>query len=364
MKKILHVSYSMDTGGGPLTIKRIVEDFREYEYFVSGNPGVYMEHFKKILPASHILGLKGPNLFFNLWLLITFCRRNSIDILHVHGRGAASFARFVKIFRPKTKVVYTPNGFFPKSLPFLIRQLYVLGERVLFLLTDLVFFVSRSEQATFARSLWLKNQNKKFIYIQNYINEDLLKEKPMLPFEHMTDRSPKFLFIGRLSMQKGVDILIESLKIFDDAFHLTVIGYGEMEDYLRGEIKNDFAHSIDFKGKVNEAFRYMPNFDALLLPSRFEGLPFTVLEAMLYRLPLIVTPCNGTIDLMGEGNGYVSESIDAVSFAKAVSNFCRDFKHDKNRIQEMISRNFQIVRTEYSMNAVKEKINYLYSLDH
>jgi glycosyltransferase involved in cell wall biosynthesis len=351
----------MDTGGGPLTIKRIVEDFPAYSYYVSGNPGVYMEHFKKILPASNILGLRGPNLLLNLRLLISFCRQHKIDILHVHGRGAASFARFVKLFIPRIKIIYTPNGFFPKSLSFPLRSLYVIGERILFTLTDLVFFVSESEQETFSKSLKLNIHNRKFIYIQNYINSDLTVIKPPIPYQHPFAQRPRYLFIGRLSMQKGIDILMESLKLVKGDFQVSIIGYGEMEDYLKLEIEKSFKDKVAFVGKVNEAFRYMPNFDALLLPSRFEGLPFTILEAMLYRLPLIVTPCNGTIDLVKNDNGYVAKGIDANSFATAVDAFSSDFQNNRDKIQYFINTNYTKVTKEYSKEAVQEKIKRLYS---
>jgi glycosyltransferase involved in cell wall biosynthesis len=350
----------MDTGGGPLTIKRIVEDFTDYEYYVSGNNGVFMDHFQSVLPPSHILELRGPNLPLNLYLLVKFCRSRSIDILHIHGRGAASFARFVKIFLPKIKTVYTPNGFYPDSLRSPLRQIYILGERLLFALTDIIFFVSLSEQSTFSKNVGIKMPNKKFMYIQNYIDIHLPVNKRPLPYRHTLPYSPKFLFIGRLSRQKGVDILMESLKLIDQNFQATIIGYGEMEDYLKTEIEKNLKDKVIFIGKLNEAFRYMPNFDALLLPSRFEGLPFTVLEAMLYRLPLIVTPCNGTSDLVNDTNGYVAHSVDADAFAAAIRRFMNDFINKKNFIHELLDQNYDLVKREYSVEAVRQKINKLY----
>lgn len=361
MKKILHVSYSMDTGGGPITIKRLIEDFSEYEYYVSGNAGVFMDFFRTIIPPQRILMLHGANLVKNIYLLIRFCRANSIDILHVHGRGAGSFARLVKLFLPRIKIIYTPNGFFPRSLPLPIRWCYVIGERILFYLTDLVFFVSESEKETFARSLRINISSSKFIYIQNYINDDLRRTKTSLPYEHPFSFAPKFLFIGRLSKQKGVDILVESLKLIKGEFQVTIIGYGEMEPYLETQISEHLNSKVVYIGKLHEAFRYMPSFDALLLPSRFEGLPFTVLEAMLYGLPLIVTPCNGTIDVVDRNNGYIADAIDATSFAKAIEEFCHDFSNNKNSIEAMVLANHEKVTSHYSLSAVRKKIYFIYT---
>jgi glycosyltransferase involved in cell wall biosynthesis len=225
MKKILHVSYSMDTGGGPLTIKRIVEDFPKYEYFVSGNAGFFMQYFSTVLPGNKLLYLKGMNLPLNLFLICKFCFKNKIDIVHVHGRGAASFSRFVKLFRPSTKIIYTPNGFFPDSLSPIKKRAYLLLERCLFKITDLVFFVSLSEQKTFAESIPGLNESK-FIYIQNYLNPSQEYYNPF-PYKHTTSAPVKFLFIGRLSPQKGIDILIEALKLTkSNSYHVVIVGYG------------------------------------------------------------------------------------------------------------------------------------------
>lgn len=361
MKKVLHISYSMDTGGGPLTIKRIVEDFKDYEYFVSGNKGVFMDYFSKVLSPGKLLYLKGMNLPLNLWMICRFCARHKIDIVHVHGRGAASFARFVKLFRPSTKIIYTPNGFFPDSLTPIKRRLYLILERFLFSFTDLVFFVSRSEQAMFSTSIPGLNESK-FIYIQNYLTPTEEYFNP-LPYAHDSTAKVKFLFIGRLSPQKGVDILIEALKkVRDKDFHVTVVGYGEDEEYLRKEISNPpLQGKVTFLGKVHEAYRLMPNFDALLLSSRFEGLPFTILEAMWFRLPLVVTPAQGIVDLLNENNSYISAAIESSAYSEKIDRFMEDFTHNRPKIDSFVSANFSLLKTEYSREAVKDKIDRLYA---
>ncbi|MGE0588237.1 MAG: glycosyltransferase family 4 protein [Cyclobacteriaceae bacterium] len=362
MKNILHVSFSMDTGGGPITIKRIVEDFPKYNHFVVGNEGVFMKGFRHTLRPEKVKNLKGWNLVYNLWLLVRLVKTWNIDVLHLHGRGAASFGRFVRLFR-KIKVIYTPNGFFPNSLPWYFRGLYVIGERILLGLTNIVFFVSESEKQTYVKSLRLRPTNPRLVVVQNYLNLERSDYETVLPFTHQTDKKIKFLFIGRLSRQKGVDILLESIKrlTYKD-YHLTIIGYGEMEEYLKSEIrKKDLSDNVTFEGKINEAFRLMPHFDALLLPSRFEGLPFTILEAMVYKLPVIGTPCNGSVDLLRGGHGYMSRDVGVKSYLDAIFEFLNDFEKRPAEIAAMVERNHIKLIDCYTLRAVKEKINLIYS---
>lgn len=359
-KKILHVSYSMDTGGGPLTLKRLVEDFPEYDHHVAGNEGVFLQHFRKTLLPEKVMRLRGPNLVLNLKLILEYCRKNGIDILHVHGRGAGSFARFVKVFRKRTKVVYTPNGFFPRSLPFVIRQGYVRGERMLLRLTDIVFLVSDSECRTFRHYVSDKQSNK-YVVVQNYLNPasgnyEVIKNYPL------SKDSINFLYIGRLCAQKGTDILIEALKqVTVPNVKAHIVGYGEEEAYVRKELESpELKGKAVFLGKINEAFRLMPNFDALLLPSRFEGLPFTILEAMLYKLPLIVTPANGIIDILNKHNSYMADDISPQEFADAIHAFVSDWNTDRERITRTAEENHRLLMSTYSYDAVKGKIEYIY----
>lgn len=364
MKKILHVSYSMDTGGGPLTIRRIIEDFPENQYYVSGNRGVHLDYFYKILSPDRMLRLRGWNLPLNLILLVWFSYKNDITILHAHGRGAASFSRFVKLFKPGIKVIYTPNGFFPQSLSVLVRRIYIIGERLLLSLTDVVFFVSESEKRTFASAVKINLPYHKFVYIQNYLKADSPLYKITQPFSNPTTKLIKFIFIGRLSPQKGIDILVEALRLVDRKdFNLTIVGYGEQESFLLNEIeKPDLKDLVTFIGKHNDAFQLMPHFDALLLPSRFEGLPFTLLEAMHYKLIPIVTPCNGNVDIVNSNVGYISDAITAVSFAKSIDQFMYDYLNDKEKITQLKESAYLKLTEEYSLKAVTDKMVKLYQL--
>jgi glycosyltransferase involved in cell wall biosynthesis len=350
----------MDTGGGPLTIKRLISDFPEYNHHVAGNPGVFMEHFRIKVGVSKTMFLKGPNIILNVYLILKFCLNNGIEVLHLHGRGAASFGRFVRLFKRNLKVVYTPNGFFPDSLPFGIKHIYILAERILFELTDLVFFVSKSEESTFA-SYYRRIDKRKFIQINNYLNPNQESYATTIPYTLPNDRI-NLLFIGRLSPQKGIDILIEALKkLMNNQICVYVVGYGEMEDYLAQQLRlNELNGKVVFLGKINEAFRLMPNFDALLLPSRFEGLPFTILEAMWYKLPLIVTPANGIVDVLNKENSYIASEISAESLRQVMEDFISDWNHNRKKTQDMVEFNSHLLASEYSLEAVRSKVHLLY----
>jgi glycosyltransferase involved in cell wall biosynthesis len=357
--KILHVSFSMDVGGGPLAIKRIVNDVTGQIFYVAGNKGVFLDHFLYSLPPGRVQTLAGRNLVVSLYRLARLCRKEGLDIVHFHGRGAAFFGRLLKLISPTTLIVYSPHGFFPKALAWYVRYPYLLIEWLFVPLTDRFHFVSNSELQTFQR--YVTNIAKeKIFYIQNYIDYSVMANR-VAAIEINT--VPKFLFIGRFCFQKGVDILIDALAKVAKPLEVDIIGYGELEGEMRKKVLDlNLQDKVRFLGKVKDAASQMTKYNGLLAPSRFEGMPFTLLEAMGQRVPIIVTPCVGVVDLFESDYSYISEAIDANSFAKAIEKFIDTLETNEDVIKMAVDENFAVICRRFVFKAVESKFRDLYQL--
>jgi glycosyltransferase involved in cell wall biosynthesis len=128
--------------------------------------------------------------------------------------------------------------------------------------------------------------------------------------------------IGRLDYQKGFDLLIRAIAICDDPrLHLTILGDGP----LRGELEA-LAASLDVAGQVcmpgfqRNPYPFLHQADALVLSSRYEGLPNVVLEAMACGTPVIATPAPGGIFelLDGREGCVIAAELTAESLAVAI----------------------------------------------
>lgn len=117
------------------------------------------------------------------------------------------------------------------------------------------------------------------------------------------------LAVGRLTYQKGFDLLIPQLaKLEDSNFFLTILGEGEEREALENLVlKNHLEQKVCFKGNVENPYKYMEKADALILSSRFEGFPNVVLEALACGTPVLANYCLGGIDeIIKPGfNGYI-----------------------------------------------------------
>lgn len=100
-----------------------------------------------------------------------------------------------------------------------------------------------------------------------------------------------FLAAGRFNYQKGFDLLIESFKVYIDnggTWKLVIVGEGEEKEHIQSLIENyNLKNKIEIKPFTNEIKKYFLKSSALLLSSRWEGMPMIVLEALEMGVPII-----------------------------------------------------------------------------
>ena len=140
----------------------------------------------------------------------------------------------------------------------------------------------------------------------------------------------RIAYIGRLVHEhKGVLNLPAIVTRFaarhDRAFRLDVIGDGPDLEALRGEVaKFEVAEQVSLVGDVShdEVLTRLPRYDVLLMPSRYEGLPLVILEAMAAGVVPVITDLPGVADeAVRDGvNGFLVPRDDLDGFARALEN--------------------------------------------
>jgi len=121
----------------------------------------------------------------------------------------------------------------------------------------------------------------------------------------------KLIFTGRLNQQKGLDILIKSLANLRNegySFQCNIVGDGPLYYQLAKKIQEYSIHDkIHVIGSIpSENIRNMLlDADVFIMPSRYEGMSNSVLEAMEAEMPVIVTRCGGIDHYIDQKNGWV-----------------------------------------------------------
>jgi len=119
--------------------------------------------------------------------------------------------------------------------------------------------------------------------------------------------------VGRLDVvSKGQDILLQALALprwRRRDIRVSLIGSGPHEHVLRGIASRLGLSNVDFRGHLGDIEGVWSAHHALILSSRYEGLPITVVEAMLCGRPCIVTDVGGNRELVRDGiNGFIAKA--------------------------------------------------------
>ena len=132
-------------------------------------------------------------------------------------------------------------------------------------------------------------------------------------------------WVGRLSREKGADVMLDALASADPKWRLSIIGEGDELDRLRqhaGELR--IADRISWHGHIADAGSLITAFDAFILSSRTEGTPIALLEAMNASVPIIATRVGGVPDVVGSSQAMLVPPEQPGMIAEALSHIERD----------------------------------------
>jgi len=174
-----------------------------------------------------------------------------------------------------------------------------------------------------------------------------------------TDNPVRLLFLSRLETEKGVYIAIDTLRILnrkESRFRLIIAGKGSQESRIKEIIKDD--ETIEWAGYVNEEkkHRVLATSHIMILPSYSEGLPLTILEGMMYGLPIISRPVGGIADIVTDKkNGYLIESLSPEENAGKIMQLAGN-----SELFGMISRNNIEKSKLFSPEVVRKRLKRIY----
>jgi glycosyltransferase involved in cell wall biosynthesis len=157
--------------------------------------------------------------------------------------------------------------------------------------------------------------------------------------------------VGRLTEQKGIDILLHALSHLNSyEAHLVVVGAGEMETKLRAlTARLGLESRVHFIGYRADVPRLLGVFDLYVHPARFEGMPNALLEAMATARPIVATQVDGNRELIEDGvHGWLVPPENPDALATAVAAALRD--RDEARRRGIAAR--QRVADHFSLDAM------------
>ncbi len=191
-----------------------------------------------------------------------------------------------------------------------------------------------------------KLKPEKVITLHNPIDTDNIDRKASEPSPFTDDNAVKFVWVGRVARTKGQDVLIKSFAKVHSVIknsRLYVVGkYDKQGEYyllLLSLLKDlGIENIVNFIGFDSNPYRWIKYANCFVMPSRVEGLPNALIEAMYLGVPVVATRCIPVVDRIVENgyNGYVvnpdspEEMADAMLKSLDLKDFVMTYKGASN----------------------------------
>lgn len=279
--------------------------------------GTVRTHHLRHLP---VLGRAGRGIGYSLSLSsLLIGRRHDFDVIYCRSLGdgalVVSLLKFLRLLRiPVLAVPINAGGrgdcWFLRSVPF--------------------------------SPLWVRLLDRQ-IEALNLINTDIARELDDLGITHpRRTRIPNGIAIrsrihrarppairhivwtGRFEWQKGLDLLLQALAVrvaAGDRFRLTLCGTGPLQAALEDQASRlGLSEHLVFAGRLDGGGirEVLASADAFVLPSRYEGMSNSVLEAMEAALPVLCTRCGGIDNWIERGAGWICRPGDTEDLTRTL----------------------------------------------
>jgi len=343
-KNILLVTLRADWGGGPQHVDLLVNNLSEEFniYIACPNDKPYYDKWKQSAKVKNIFVLPHRKFSFKKLIeLSNFIKKNNIRIIHSHGKGAGIYSRLLKIFNFNVKVVHTLHGFHIREYNKIKKIIYIFIERLLALFTDKFINVSKGEQEICLKYKLYPVNKSTVIYNGIKQLKKIVDAKKILKLKN------KFVIttISRFDYQKNMSFAYEIAKRFRDNKEIIFLWIGDGNDkkILEKQAKIEDVNII-FTGFTKDIPLYLSATDIYLSTSRWEGLPYALIEAQSLGIPIIATDVVGNNEVViDKYNGYLFKNItEAILYINLLLENKKIYKEFSNNALKNFKNKFEI----------------------
>ena len=336
--KILYVVTAGEWGGATLHVLQmmeyIVKKGHEVGLVAAPEPNL-MEGAKalgvKIFPNPHFVRPVKPWKDFRaLWRVFGAIRQFKPDLVSAHSTKAGFAARFSCAILG-VPVIFTAHGWaFTEGKNPLARYLLALAERLAAKVTKKIICVSEYDKELALR--FHVAPERKLTVVHNgmkpslYLNADGSKVRFELGLK---EDEILITMVARFVSPKDHDTLLQALSLLPGReFKAALVGGGEREALFRKKVGElELRDNVIFLGERRDVPQILAASDIFVLSSNWEGLPRSIIEAMMAELPVVATKVGGVPELVEDGvTGFLVPPRDPDALAEALQKLLTDPK--------------------------------------
>ncbi|MFH1292398.1 MAG: glycosyltransferase family 4 protein [bacterium] len=360
--KILYLVTKSEAGGAQTHVYQLSRYFvnKGNQVAIMASPGGWLQEQAKKIGVNFM-----PNVFFSntlnpIGVVKAFFKiKRAIncfkpDIVHCHSSVAGFLGRLA--VRNKIPTIFTAHGWgFNLGVPWWQKKVAIVAEKMASRYCCQIVCV-----CDFVKQLALKYKvarEDKTVVIYNGI-EPVGAEQP----SHKSGKF-KIVFIGRLAKPKLPILLLEAFNDLPtelkDQSELLIIGDGPQKESLEQFSNQKNLKQVQLAGDLSreEIFATLQQSNIFVFLSQWEGLPYTILEAMRAGLPVIASDVGGVKEMVSQRNGILIKD----NKKEVVTRALRILLEDRQMIEVMGKQSITSINEKFALNQMLKKVEILYN---
>lgn len=291
-------------------------------------------------------------------------RKEKPNLIHAHSAKAGIIGRLVGA-ATKTPVFYTPHAFSYLSTSSKLKRNFFLNlERFFSKFNNKILATSESEKLRAIKDVGYSPEN--VIVFNNCINEINKTKKLSIP---QTWPDSYICSVGRPSYQKNIELMVEVIKEVSHTIpkiHLVLMGVGFHSPNLKNVKAKISAYGLEKNITLlewterDDVLHIISKSELYISTARYEGLPYSVIEALALKKACVVSDADGNRDLIVDSkNGFVIKNERSKDFSNAILKL---LENDKMRGQ-FEENSFRIFSEHFNIKNTIHKLENIYTTE-
>lgn len=333
--KIFQIITVSEYGGAQSVVASLLEELNKNPnntlYVLSGGEGESWKHLDSRIVRIKIdkhrkqISIKD---FLLLFKLFYYRFKYNPDIVHLHSSKMGALGR---IAFSRKKTVYTVHGFDSIRKAF---KKYLFLEKILKNKTACIVGVSKYDVECLKEEGIEQNVAMVYNGIHDYASDskDIPFPEQFVKLEDIKKKYTKVMMcISRISKQKKFDLFLE---VAEQMPQYAFVWIGNKEDVP------NLPSNVFCLGECHSAHRCLDYADIFILPSNYEGMPVSVIEALSYGKPVVASFVGGLPEMLNGENGFaVDNNVD--SFVEKINFILRSEKDVYSRMSSEARRTYE-----------------------
>lgn len=283
------------------------------------------------------------------------------DFIHCNTPVGGVLGRIIATRKKVKNIIYEAHGFhFYQGAPLINWLVFYPAELFLAHLTDVILTINQEDYVFAKKHLHSRRGIRYVPGVGIELNSDNMQKSAKQNRKQfgLDENDFVLLVVGRLEKNKNCKITLDALRQLNNKrVKIMFCGDGEDQEMLSQMAEQyKIKDQVIFLGYRSDMTNIYPVADCFILASFREGLSRSIMEAMSFGLPCVVSKIRGNVDLIDEQGGFLFDPYDAGALAKCIENLINSEEMQKS----MSAYNLKKIRG-FSLDLVINKLCKIYT---